>query len=423
MPYKYNQAFIYIVTIIFIVTQCGCIGNYEPPAKEGANGMASISNDSIKDGFIPLLSQMGSTILYASGSCIKQTTNGDYIICGHGEDVNGGKFIFLLKMDAARHMIFAKKFSECDIFHNNDWRSCFFLPHSMQLNPDGGYTIYALRDFAEENRRELIIKLDKDGNMIEKKVVLDMPDLFSFDETKDGGFILSGVDKKDSHSIKPALIIKIDFDSNIEWTRTFKASGDAFGESVKQTSDNGYIIKCSISNSSDEKYDPKGWLIKTDSNGNKLWDRIFWRFLYDVLQTSDKDFVISGTDGDSLHLAKIDENGNLIWERTFLEGLAGQFNSIHETPEGDYIIAGHVFNQATSQDADGVVIKINSMGKKIWQKVFGGIGYNSVFDIQSTIDGGYILTGLSSNNNSHDILLIKIDSIGNEEWGYYHHPK
>ncbi|WP_348304580.1 hypothetical protein [Methanothrix sp.] len=63
------------------------------------------------------------------------------------------------------------------------------------------------------------------------------------------------------------------------------------------------------------------------------------------------------------------------------------------------------------------------MGKKIWQKVFGGIGYNAVFDIQSTIDGGYILTGLSSNNNSRDILLIKIDSIGNEEWGYYHHPK
>ena len=105
MPYKYNQAFIYIATIIFIVTQCGCIGNYEPPAKEGANGMASNSNDSIKDGFIPLLSQMGSTILYASGRCIKQTTNGDYIICGHGEDVNGGKFIFLLNSQNAIYFI------------------------------------------------------------------------------------------------------------------------------------------------------------------------------------------------------------------------------------------------------------------------------------------------------------------------------
>jgi hypothetical protein len=48
--------------------------------------------------------------------------------------------------------------------------------------------------------------------------------------------------------------------------------------------------------------------------------------------------------------------------------------------------------------------------------------YNSAEDITPTLYGGYIITGDSVNDSFDDILLIKIDSMGNEEWGYYHHP-
>jgi len=413
-----------IISIIFITILCGCISHDKLTEKDAET--ASNSAVSMNDGFRPLLSQIEGT--EAWGISIRQTVDNGYVVCGDAYDGKWSNFIFMLKIDSSGRMIWAKKFSEGDVLDNGEWKSYDFYTSSLQQNQDGSYTIYAWKGFGGEDGRLLIINMDKNGNPIEKKVVLDMPDLISLAATKDGGFILSGVDKTDSYPNYSVLLIKIDSDSNIEWTKTFKASGDAYGESVMQTSDNGYIIKCSISN---KEYDSKGWLIKTDSNGNKLWDRIFWSgnhsSLYDVVQTLDQDLLISGGDCQSIHLAKINENGNLIWERTFFEGLVGSFDSIQGTSDDGYIIAGQVSNcprcstcQGTSPDA--VVIKIDSRGKKIWQKVFGGIGHNSAEDIMPTSDGGYVITGATTKNSSTDLLLIKIDSMGNEEWGYYHHP-
>ena len=59
-----------------------------------------------------------------------------------------------------------------------------------------------------------------------------------------------------------------------------------------------------------------------------------------------------------------------------------------------------------------------------WQECLGGSGNDRAFDIQKTIDGGYILAGSSDSNNDDvsgnhgdiDYWVVKISSIGTIEW-------
>ncbi|MFC2170565.1 hypothetical protein ACFLQJ_01145, partial [Calditrichota bacterium] len=208
------------------------------------------------------------------------------------------------------------------------------------------------------------------------------------------------------------------------WTRTY--DGDyASGRSVQQTSDGGYIITGSTYTGEDHDYDIR--LTRFSAYGENLWNYTFGGADIDgsksVKQISDGGFIIAGNTwslgmGNSdVWLIKTDNFGNEEWNQTFGGGYSDRGNSVQQTSDGGFIIAGDTFGSGNS---DVWLIKTNNQGNEEWSRTFGGNGDDRGFSVQQTYDGGFIIAGETESYGAgnYDAWLIKTDESGHEQWNH-----
>jgi hypothetical protein len=181
--------------------------------------------------------------------------------------------------------------------------------------------------------------------------------------------------------------------------------------------------------------------IETDRNGGfiKFFGGSAEDFAYDIKQTSDLGYVLVGTTTSQktkadILLVKTDKYGNQIWEKTFGDTLNDIGKSIKISKDDGFILVGtytkkdnytEVFMIKT--DKDGKVEwdnKSNEVLKTQWSIKTGNECFKTGESVQLTSDGGYIMTGSTTQKNDgngnpegkKDILMVKVDKDGNIEW-------
>jgi hypothetical protein len=311
--------------------------------------------------------------------------------------------------------------------------------NSVRQTTDGGYIMCGTtRKVTNEQLRETdsdiwLTKTDVEGNKVwDKTFNLSGRDARgeSVQQTTDGGYIICGgvVTKEAGNSC--IGLVKTDSDGNKLWDKTFAVNGqgDAWGESVQQTTDGGYVV-CGMIFFDEPSFGAGVWLVKTDSDGNKVWDKIFgpdrgrdaWG--NSVQQTADGGYIVCGSifpiekevniRMPDVWLIKTDAGGNKLWDKMFAasDGRGADGESVQQTMDGGYMVFGTILilSDKTSE-RDTWLVKTDSDGNKVWDKIFGhGRGYSG----QQTTDGGYIICG---ETELHTGWLIKVDAEGNERW-------
>ena len=296
--------------------------------------------------------------------------------------------------------------------------------YSVQQTTDGGYILAGYTEsYGSGGVDVYLIKTDSSGNQQWYKTFGGSYDdsAASVQQTTDGGYIIAGYTYSYSSTLyADVYLIKTDSSGIQQWFKTFGGSYGDWAYSVQQTTDGGYIIVGGTSsygsNIGSTSY-ADVYLIKTDSSGNQQWYKTFGGSSnengYMVQQTSDGGYILAGytesygSGGVDVYLIKTDSSGNQQWYKTFGGSYDDDANSVQQTTDGGYLMAG--FYSYSSGSYDAYLVKTASNGNLQWQETFGGSSNESAFCVQQTTDGGCILTGWTNSYGSGgaDAYLVK----------------
>ena len=258
-------------------------------------------------------------------------------------------------------------------------------------------------------------------------------DIASINKTSDGGFIVAGTTTSPTNNIitenagkKDALILKLDSNGNLTWSRTFGGSQNDIATAIQQTPNGGYIF--SGTTWSDDIDIPNNggfsdmWLVKLLPDGNLQWSKTFGgmgeEHANDLDLTSDGGFLLAGSSSylaqsgtsNSVHrvdfaVTKVNASGTMVWSNVYggteMEKAYGGI----EASTGEYIISGY------SSSADGNVgnnfgfkdfwvLSLNSSGGMNWSKNYGGSQNDFSTAVTETQDGGLAFAGYTWSNDN-----------------------
>ena len=276
------------------------------------------------------------------------------------------------------------------------------------FTPNASYLYYSS---SYANHTAVLVKTDSSGELQWKKtygndVFGDDNNAVSVVQTKDLGYMLFG---------RGGYLVKTDAEGNVQWSRTLGLEVHVIGAGGVQvgiqTSDGDYVL---VGNTIETNGENIAWLLKTDEQGNILWNKTFTGGfnVRAVMETNDRGFAIAGSWRNDFWFAKMDSNSNLQWSQTYSYGEPSDLHyvsSIAKTKDGGYVLAGAGMWQASG----GIVpwlIKINSQGHEQWSLPYGQIPNNGFSSVVQTDDEGYMVA------LSDSAVLVRTDSSGSEQW-------
>ena len=351
------------------------------------------------------------------GAFVQQLTDESYIIAGTTTSYGSGEEdIYLIKVDILGDTIWTKTFG----YEYGDVGICVQRTSDQGFIIAG----YKLSSGMPSGSDPQLIKSDPDGNQIWAKTygISSKNDYgYSVRQTSDGGYIIAG-DINQGWPSNPqydVYLLKTDSSGFEQWAKTYNGMDQDMGACVQLTSDDGYVI--SGSTGPWGSFDV--YFIKTNSSGDTLWTRTYGGTGSDqgscVQLTSDDGYIIAGytnsygNGGYDVYLIKTDSSGDTLWTRTYGGTDIDYGTSLQQTSDDGYIIAGYTKSFGAG-DFDVYLIKTDSSGDTMWTKTYGGTSVDWANSVQQTSDGGYIIAGYTKSFGAgdFDVYLIKTDAFG-----------
>ncbi len=279
-------------------------------------------------------------------------------------------------------------------------------------------------------------------------------------QVADGGYILLASSNHSNNGDVPAgghgnydiWLVKINPTGNIQWSKLYGGSYAEEAMSIAKTNDNGYIISAMTSSNDGDVSGLHGipftdndvWVMRTDQAGNLLWQRCYGGSMPDeipdLIATADGGFLftanIASSDGDvagtltgqeDSWIVKLDPNGNIQWQKVMGYLYGDVLKSIRQAGDQGYVLAGWAAQPTVAgwQWNDAAwIIKLDAAGNVLWERFYGGSGYDSFYDLHLLGDGSMLVGGVSSSSNgtvcgnkgNTDAWVMKMDASGYRQW-------
>lgn len=322
--------------------------------------------------------------------------------------------------------------------------------HEVMQTSDGGYIGIGQTDETGGDSMDiLVVKIDSNSDFLWQKILgtKDRYDVgICVNEAHDGYLIGGGF----FDGNQQRFLAKLNFDGGYIWKRTYKNKRSGMIRGIEILG-NGEIVTTGYKNCSQAGYvfiadDSEGFIMKTDSNGNVIWDKsVSASQGAKVRQLLNKQgFAICTTiwmndpeHPQDFYLIKTDEEGNEIWHKNYGAESDEHCYDFDLTKDGGFILGGHTRSPSYGViNWDFLLMKIDSAGNEEWHRTFGQPrGYDpryihdEAYGVRQTYDGGYVITGGTGDEYEYSasgsplgssdiwmVYLVKVDSHGKTLW-------
>ncbi len=319
--------------------------------------------------------------------------------------------------------------------------------NSVKVDSNGDiYTVGSTRETYSNYADALISKYNSDGDLLWTETIGGTSNNHQTDFFLDlaidslGNIYTVGSTKSNDGDItdgntgySDTLIVKFTPDGTKVWDKTFgSTSYDKYASIMIDDSDNIYAVGSVQQVDGDLSGTALGEtdivLVKLDTDGNIIWDKIYGSASYDsvadLTQNSNGNIVMIGEMDSNAFLMELDSDGVMQWQKTYNDGDSNKFNSLAIDSTGIINISGSTTATCTDQYGEcsnGLLLKFDSSGTIKNRSFIGGSGYDYFYGVTTTPDGSVIAVGstrsidgdipqsgnIPYNNGNSDALILK----------------
>jgi len=288
---------------------------------------------------------------------MRQTADGGYIMLGSGNNYQDGlpsPAFLLVKTDDGGEVEWSKTYSPENPYSPGHLCSSN-RPAALVLTGDGGYFV-AGYSYVGIYELASVLKTDAEGNVVFFNVINDNERDYnqvikSAQQTADGGYVLSGYSSDGGAHGYMALLIKLDSEGKLVFSKTYQYVPDGYGAesfAVTQTADGGYVLGGDLVNNIIPKALNHGcWMAKVDANGDIVWMKSYGHTAtvqapYTLKETPQGDILAGGANNmGAMRIGKLDADGTLLWNYDMPEEVPhGTAYDMVLTEDGGCVLTG-----------------------------------------------------------------------------------
>jgi len=276
--------------------------------------------------------------------------------------------------------------------------------------------------------------------------------------TRDGGFLLVG----HSHSSDGDLsqnkggsdiwIVKLNAKGDTEWSRSIGGINDDRASSAIELTQGGYLIggEAGSPNMSYQRTHHGGldaWLARLNEKGEVIWEKQYGGSANEqcrrLHQLDENRFFLVGSsdskDGDlprnlgqkDCWFFQVNGDGELTDSRVYGGSANDLIHTSLQDDQGRLVMAGTTFSgdgdiKRQQGLGDSWIFQVDTLGREIWSRTYGGRRPEGFLDIKATQDGGFILCGLTKsrtgegdieyNSGYYEGWIFKCNDRGERLW-------
>ncbi|MCG8574760.1 MAG: T9SS type A sorting domain-containing protein [Flavobacteriales bacterium] len=240
-------------------------------------------------------------------------------------------------------------------------------------------------------------------------------------EGVDSSYFLTGSSSSFGGETADAYIMKIDSMGDFKWSHNYGGPGTEWGQALVLTIDSSFALTGYTNSYGEGGFD--FYLVRAAADGTPLWEKTYggsdWDRAYDLVQLPDSGFVMVGETysfGNGLqkgYMVRTDKNGDTLWTKLF-DGVGESFlKGIFMDEVGDSLVICGGSSHGGAGMLDGYVAKMDLDGNIGWEYYIGEM-YDDYFnDIYGDPSLGFYALGGAQGytypDTKEDIWMVKLD--------------